>query len=418
MRLFLAYGNSDQASFRTEDVRAALDFVTVPGTIAAYYPDATAGFILTSGLDYVIDPRTPLFQGQLIHPKASYYELARWLGPRFVEQMGDRAEGLDVNIGPSFFSPQVIEEAVSTITEAQRTYSSRESSGLSHFDRYRQLLAEALSTDDTLDSPGASSDGGPPSFILAPYFAAANAEDPWWQINAGVWEACRSLPSPGEISPVLCVTNVGALSAALSATPSELSSSQFFWVTSLNEREADEGVLQTLWDSVEATRDSRQLINLYGGFFSVCLSLVGLEGVNHGLGYSEYREWPALSATGAAPPRYYVRDLHAFFPPARAQLIVQAAPSLACPCPVCLVEGQPRPPALLGYHDLKRHFALARRWEIDRVSGLSADEVGETLSEAVALFDREVIPNLPQRLQPNLGFLARWEAVLRRATSH
>jgi hypothetical protein len=59
----------------------------------------------------------------------------------------------------------------------------------------------------------------------------------------------------------------------------------------------------------------RSLVNMYGGFFSICLRHAGLAGFGNGLTYSESREWPALASTGAAPPRYYVRQLHAFLPP-------------------------------------------------------------------------------------------------------
>jgi len=65
----MAYGNSDQVSFRDPEVRESFDFMTVPGTIASYYADATAAFVLSSELNYLIDPRTPLFQGALQSPR-------------------------------------------------------------------------------------------------------------------------------------------------------------------------------------------------------------------------------------------------------------------------------------------------------------------------------------------------------------
>lgn len=83
-----------------------------------------------------------------------------------------------------------------------------------------------------------------------------------------------------------------------------------------------------------------ELVNLYGGFFSICMYHAGLWGFNNGLGYSESRDWPQLEATGAAPARYYVPRLHAYLPVGTAQALIEVEPEFRCPCVVCEPSGE------------------------------------------------------------------------------
>lgn len=406
VRHFLAYGNSDQFSFRDDTVRQSFDFMTVPGTIAAYYAEATAAFVLSSELDYLIDPRTPLYQGSLPHPRASHYALAEWLGPSVRAALGDSGSA---QFPAAFYTRPVIEELVTTIVRNQRGYPSRGGQIQPKLDRYARLLAEALGRE--ADPQPAAVEGRVPSFTLAPYFAARSLSDPWWDVNLLIWEVASRLEDAASVSPVVCVSDVRLLSDALGQVPGQMADSVFFWVPGFDEREASVEALTGVWAAVERHQPNRRLVNLYGGFYSVCLAHAGLWGFNNGLGYSESRQWPQLSATGAAPARYYVPDLHMYLSPAVAQAMVRAEPTLACDCHVCAPTGGEI--VAMGYHDLKRHFAAARRWEIELVEGndvpalrwhlRSSYERGNTASRL-----------MPERTRPSLDYLLRWEEALSR----
>jgi hypothetical protein len=67
------------------------------------------------------------------------------------------------------------------------------------------------------------------------------------------------------------------------------------------ERSASEEQLRHLWRVINERGRDRELVNMYGSFFSICLRYAGLAGFGNGLTYSEFRDWPALTATGAAP---------------------------------------------------------------------------------------------------------------------
>lgn len=403
MKHFLAYGNSDQASFRDPLVRGSFDLMTVPGTIAAYYAEATAAFVLSSELNYIIDPRTPLFQGLIKEPRASHLSLAAAISPRLVDLFG-QADG-EIRFGAEVYTPDVIDELVSRTLAFERDYGGRANQIQTKLERYQRLLAEARGEFAIY---GAIDKGQPPTFVLAPYFVCGT-DDEWGRIMQDIWQRCSEDVDHGDVSAVAACVSVDALERKLQLIPEGLSSTTFFWVSAFDERKVAERDMRRLWSIVSTWHPRRRLVNLYGGFFSICLHYAGLWGFNNGLGYSESRDWPELPTTGAAPARYYIPRLHTYTSQAAAQLLVDRAPSFRCPCEVC----RGRSIVELSYFELKQHFALTRRDEIATVHEGEALQVADLLESAAADY-RAASEDFPGGFGIPIGHLARWAAVLRK----
>jgi hypothetical protein len=406
MRHFLAYGNSDQASFRDPEVKHALDYMMVPGTIAAYYPDATAAFVLSSGIKYAIDPRTPLFQELISQPRPSHFELASWLGEPVHQRMQAHQAAATIRFPSDFYTDDVVTALVEAIVEAQRRYGGRAPQLVKKLERYR-LLAEKAAPGEQVTNIPAGQSGPRPEFVLAPYFFTSSEQDPWFKVNKAIWQACRDL-DPASISPVVAVMKRGLLERVMQQVPKGFSKTVFFWINGLDERRANEADLRQLALTIKSLSTGRQLINLYGSFFSIILGRHGLWGMSNGLGYSEARNWPELGATGAAPARYYLRGLHMYLSDGTAQLIIDRAPEFACDCPVC----SGRRVVGMGYHQLKKHFALSRQWERSLVDSLDDDELIQHLKDSRSSM-RKVAKTMPSSLVPDTNFLDRWAAALR-----
>jgi hypothetical protein len=409
MRHFLAYGNSDQASFRMPAVQGAFDYLTVPGTIAAYYPDATAAFVLSSKLNYIVDPRTPLFQGDIDRPKASHYALADWHGQAVRARMGEDQPRGPASFTPGFYTDAVIRGMVDAVIDRQRKYGDRASGIVEQLDRYQRLAEAAQQL--AVPEP-AITKGKRPSFVLLPYFVT-DAEDEWRGVNLAIRAYGQELDQPDTISPVVAVKELTALDQVLGELPAGLSQTVFFWVDRFDEREVGTDSLTRLAQIVAAHSPRLDLVNLYGGFFSICLRYVGLWGFNNGLGYSESRDWPDLPATGAAPARYYMPRLHCFVSPGLGEFITREAPSLACTCSIC----QGRSVVSLSYHELKQHFALARKSEIELVNARPKDDLSAELIDAADTYLREIVPVLPAGIgRVNPQYLRRWASALNQIT--
>jgi hypothetical protein len=409
MRNFLAYSNSDQASFRDASVQEAFDYLTVPGTIAAFYAEATAAFVLSSQLNYVIDPRTPLFQDIIAPPRASHISLAQQCGPSLAAAVATAATGQYVSLAPGFFSPAVIQELVDAMLAFQMTYGGRAGTIGQKLARYRAMLSEA--------SPALVSDTGsedrPPSFVLAPYFCVSGASDPWWRVVEELWRTCANRADASQICAVVAVDSPETLRDIVARVPGALASTIFFWVQGFSERRMLEESLLAMWESVRSLSVDKALVNMYGGFFSICTHHAGLWGNGSGLAYSESREWPELAATGAAPARYYLPALHTFVSPVVAQVITEADPEFRCPCTVCQSYGW----AVAGmpYADLKNHFALARSGEIRLVTSEPLGSIAASLSGAHERFSAVRI-ELARRIPAiDTSYLMRWARVLQGA---
>ncbi|MCQ3813015.1 MAG: hypothetical protein KTU85_01145 [Acidimicrobiia bacterium] len=405
---FLAYGNSDQASFRDLEVRQCFDILTVPSTIASYYSDATAAFVLSSQLDYMIEPRTPLFQEMLQAPRASHYTLAAEMGETVNAHLNKGGEVVDGNsryFSPEFYSDDVCREMVTSMVDFQRQYGGRSAQITDKLNRYRKLLAEATGDSGTTER---NDEKREPSYILCPYFAVRSFSDKWWKVVGRTWNAATQLDDPGVISPVVSMSDPSLLREAIEQVPSTLSSKVFFWIPGFDEKQASLHSLVQVRSVVADLNEEYDLFNLYGGYFSILLGKFGLAGFNNGLGYSESREWPTLDSTGAAPARYYVRKLHAYVSTATASAIVEADPAFACECSVC--RGG-RLPTELTYHELKRHFALARAWEIEIANSASLPDLRDTLRADSSRCDN-LRNRLPSHLRIPTDHLNRWAEAL------
>ena len=148
------------------------------------------------------------------------------------------------------------------------------------------------------------------------------------------------------------------------------------WVSDLDEMESDSALLHEYAKAIMEARADIKMFALYGGFFSVLLSAVGLKGSCHGIGFGEYRAYPQLQRSGPPPPRYYMPTLHRYVLPDLAYQLWLHDPTLAeCNCRIC--DGLP--PMVLDYHSLMMHSVLCRAREIQDWVGTDLPSIIERL---------------------------------------
>jgi hypothetical protein len=345
---YLSYGATDQRTVR--DLMGEYSGLLVPGTVAAFQREGTGGFVLalsarTDATDYVIDPRSPLFQQSLSNPKQSHLALADLLGVDPQLFSGRHPEAAD-------FEGQLCAEMAERWVNFNTGYTESVSG---KFAKYAKRLNE----------PVLPSDARAPTYILAPYFIAEGPEDPWWDVSARLYEeAARVAPSDTCVR-VVAVTSPLALGRLLDTLDDERA---VIWVSGLQELETPPEVLAEYARVVAASEERDQdLFALYGGFFSVLLASFGLDGQSHGVGYGEYRSWLELPQSGPPPARYYLPRAHRYVSQELAHQMWLADRTLAeCDCAEC--EGQS--PLILEYHELMKHSVRCRSREIREWAGL------------------------------------------------
>ena len=394
---FLAYGATDQETFR--ELRDAYDGVLVPATVAAFQREGTGGFVLSLSATeesppYMIDSRFPLFQQALPTPKKSHDALAGLLGdPTLVSRSGEPL--------PTSFTDERISKIAKSWVEFNTGYGTREAA---KFKKYAARLGEDLAPEQAKG----------PDCILAPYFACAGPDDPWWALSVKLFDA--TVVAAGDTPCIRVVCGTSAIAAK--QLMYELGSAESFvtWISGLDEYAANDSELldyrRMIIDSAEA---GHATFALYGGFFSVLLGNEGLHGSSHGVGFSEHRNWKELPSSGAPPARYYLPLAHRYVSQDLAQELYQVDRDLAsCDCEHCSAG----PPIALDYHELMKHSVYCRAAEISDWIPRSATASARDLEDAHAnlkdaIENSDMIPKMRTRALKAIEHLPVWINALR-----
>ena len=370
MRHSLSYSHADQSLLRDPALDQCWDGLVVPGTLATFYFEGTGGFVLTRHVPYLIDPRTPLLQTLDVRrgpPKKSHLKLAEIHDRDVIATWPDR------EIEREHWEDGRWPDVVESVLAFQLSYSGTATAKVA---KYLQLLQEAGRDVAPRDPPD-------PQWLVPPYWAVDSPVDSWWALTL---EAARiAVAAHGQrVTPIVTLRNDIRIStfAALIDTLPEGITDVFCWSSDWQEGSATETDIRG-WVSVVESADQRgiRVRNLYGGYLSVLLTAKGLAGLNHGVGYSEARDYRRLSTTGAPPTRYYVPALREFMTVPTAQPVIDHLPAeWACPCPVCHAvaddDGRPRVGGLKP-DALKKHFLFARAAEFRRVDMSLQDELDD-----------------------------------------
>jgi hypothetical protein len=377
----LGYGSTDQST--AVSLSGSYDGLLIPGTTAAYQSAGTRGFVMwlsaAAAVPYSIDSRFPLFQNSLVTFKKSHIALASLLG-------------ITDLVGPAQPLAPTQLDVLRATDIAKRWLDFNGSYGGSkpkEFDKY----AKRLGPDVDFGS------SAPPQWILPPYLMAESVTDPAWTASNRLFAASQNEAAAADKGRLVRVV------AAIDHTRvSELVRSVehhriAIWLNNLDEYAlASEPRLIAYGKAVATARDMEKWVTaLYGGYFSTVLSLVGLNGASHGIGFGDHRDYIELPSSGPAPSRFYVRKLHRYLSKDLAQEIWRRAPHvIECEC----VDCRGRAPSSLDYQELMRHSVRARQAEIIAIAGKSLGDVSIELGADYSDFSRAVNGlNLPSPIQ-------------------
>lgn len=376
-RHFLGYSASDQRTVR--ELVNLYHGILVPATVATFQREGTAGFVLAlsatdSGPPYVIDPRFPLFQQHIPKVKASHAALADILGDQdLISAQVPR---------PSDFTDKRIKRIATAWVEFNLSYRTRQSA---KFRKYADRLGEELDESDAMG----------PQRVLAPYFCVNDSSDPWWDRSMEFYDrTIKVADNRIEVTRVLATkTPQGLLDIA--AQPA--SDNVCIWVSGLEELGSSEDDLVEYGNAIRLlSQVDRRSFALYGGFFAVALSAVGLGGCSHGIGYGEHRNWLELPRSGPPPTRYYLPTVHRYVSQEDAQQLWSHDPRLVS------LHSVPRPMGL-EYHDLMLHSVAARAQEIDAYRDLDLADTILALEAERDDFRRRYNARSPNALVTRMG---------------
>lgn len=85
----------------------------------------------------------------------------------------------------------------------------------------------------------------------------------------------------------------------------------WLWFSRFDEHVADVGQLSNYTRVVrQLAENGKDVYSLHGGYYSLCLSFVGLKGISHGVGYGEQKDVMPVIGQSIPTVRYYVPPVH------------------------------------------------------------------------------------------------------------
>jgi len=182
-----------------------------------------------------------------------------------------------------------------------------------------------------------------PTRYIAPYFHLSGDLE-WLPINIALANRACNIESTTWV--VICIDSLLLDSESIDNIVSEYSSlstpGYLLWATDFEEERATEGQIRGLQQLIRglSQNETKQVINMFGGYFSCLLADYGLTGVSHGLGYGERRDIIPVLGGGLPPAKFYLRDIHQQiridqFAAIASQLNDDSYPQTVCNCVIC-----------------------------------------------------------------------------------
>lgn len=369
------------------DMRSLYDGLVIPANILLYQYKATPTLIyMCQDRPFTVDPMTYL----LALPLNAFTLESGDIKPSF-ERLVTEGHGLNVGeVGPGIASSWLAVKNQSKIAGlVTHVLNMQRYTVLKSFKRYSRDFVQWTEGLERLLTP---------RFLMAPYLLSDS--DAHIQVTSEIWSALPEALDGVNVFPVLYLTR-DQLTRAGGLSQVQVLAGRFrgvvIWVENFDETSATMSEILGLARliSVVATgrlEGPRTVFALYGGYFWLTLTHIGLTAISHGTSFGESKA--GLLSTrpgGPAPVRYYIRQLHRFYPLDSAVRMTTAFPELLCECPACQRVVKRQPARIAEYARepwlAEIHFLYNRFLEKDYVAQHSLQEIIDELEAYQTLYE-------------------------------
>lgn len=300
----------------------------VPANIVAYYQIAMPELLSDFGLPFLVDPAIP---DCLTRPVVSDNDQKQSL-IRLEEKLGCELCGPKLRdtlkIGSTTF-----DDFITKVVQLQLVGENKEEQPRNKsMARIKRTLGKSVEIKQSLVRPHA---------IIPPYFYFNNTVGEAY--NKSVYAANFAKDhgsSSTNIYPCICMDRQLLLDKeGLSKIANDFKQFKgiIMWIDDFDETEASLQELASFNEFVKIIRSSKnEIINLFGGYFSLLLNYSGLTHLSCGICYSRSRKVSSVAGGGGMPIRYYEPHLKIKLPVGEVFKLYSDNPQLfTCDCPIC-----------------------------------------------------------------------------------
>lgn len=337
---FLRYG-LPRTKDLLKDINRLYDGLVIPANILLYQYKSTPAIIYHINKPYFIDPMSYLFA----HPFNRFkkrIEKGETFKPSFDKLL--KGYGMDTTELLTLDAP--LTDILSNSDELLKIFV--DNCIYFQLNQVKTVISEAsefieVENLEKLD----------PIFLVPPYFLY-KANDKVSELNLKILEYCKQKTEEWgnpSIFPMVFIDQETLTDKYISDLSAQLNNLGFdgycIWIQNFDERIVQKNQISSVIKLVKALSQdgAKQIVSLFGGFFSLLLNKFGLNAVCHGLLYSEHKSINSSTdqTSGPAPVRYYISGVHQFLTLEKALPVLRKRNDLICDCPICqrVIQGNP-----------------------------------------------------------------------------
>lgn len=403
--LYLRYGLARKKEF-LRDFKTLYDGIVLPANVLLYQYKGTPAVVFRAGQPFFVDPMSYLFA----HPLEDFKKRVEKGSPKFKPSFSKLIQGYGEN--PDYF--------------LRPNYLTLVDYLLSNEGRLRPFIENCLKFQwsNVNDTINASKDLLPdnrevtlrPSFVIPPYFAYKSF-DRTDELNHKIADLAAKIKGEndlGDVFPMIFIEKENLNANFIDKINAGFKDLDFpgycIWIENFDERNARKDQIAGLIRLITtfSERGKKQIVILFGGFFTLLLSKFGVNCISHGIAYSEAKSMFAAvkQLGGGSLVRYYIPDIHQFHTIENALIILRKRPDLICSCPVCrrVVQGNPENIARFEKEEelAELHFLINRYNERKMIASWTASDTIKYLRYLITV--NADIENITKRYKKGYGY--------------
>lgn len=384
-----------------ESLKKAFHGICFSANVACFGRTWVSQFINRLGKPFFIDPMSYAFQFPL--QKISKRDKLKKSFSRLVEIYGEPIASVVSSgrqVESSDFNDSNIASMVENIFDFQKNIAKPESSSQVSLMEFGEWLDEETTEQD-------------PEFLVIPYFWFNSLESDWYDLNLRIMELGKKNSQKIPVYGVICTNKETIFNEEW--VPRIISDFNvvdgiLLWLSDFNEYEMSGKILASYLSLVQELSKSKNIIMMYGSYFSMIASKFGLFGMSPGVGVSESKNIGDQPTGGIFSNKYYIPEAKVMAIDVDARNFYAENPKTLCRCSICgedeILDSEDvhRFFDELGPRKAKIHYCMCRALELEKIENSDMNEVESILSSNIEFCSTRIgsLYNIPFRHQ------ARW----------
>lgn len=326
---------AEKQFFENKDL---VDGMIIPAHVIAYYEMSFPEFIKSTNLPFIIDPVSYVWDigGRFItnengELKKSYSKLVEKLDCKIGNLLGK------YKLGNVAFQETDFHEFIECVLNFQLlNFCSKKPQRLNSIQRLKERIRLIEGQESVIEPKTAE-----PYALIPPYFYFSRVGEEGYDRTLHAAKYAKSSKFANRrIFPCLCMNrSVLEQPQMLNKILDDFKdfTGIVFWIDSFDENSATLLELENLTKFVNALHlQGKEVINLYGGYFSLLLHYAGMSKMSCGICYSSQRNVFSEIGGGGLPVRYYEPYLkQKIMPDVMLKLYSERPELFSCDCPIC-----------------------------------------------------------------------------------